>query len=167
MATRTLLYLPIALSACAAVSAFAPAPALVRIGAGSPVTARHEEPGTWKVSAFSAVRKCRLAAAPALRMSADPKPVNVKPTKHDIATGRDPARVKVFDTTLRDGEQSPGCLPAPSCTPCAQMHYPLLGATEVVQPSDSSANSSIAHEQVQYDLGGEAPGRQAVGQARC
>lgn len=30
------------------------------------------------------------------------------PTKHDIATGRDPKRVKVFDTTLRDGEQSPG-----------------------------------------------------------
>jgi 2-isopropylmalate synthase len=24
-------------------------------------------------------------------------------------TGRDPQRVKVFDTTLRDGEQSPGC----------------------------------------------------------
>lgn len=35
--------------------------------------------------------------------------VNVKPTKHDIATGRDPQRVKIFDTTLRDGEQSPGC----------------------------------------------------------
>ncbi|CAN8068670.1 unnamed protein product [Agarophyton chilense] len=30
------------------------------------------------------------------------------PTKHDIATGRDPDRVKIFDTTLRDGEQSPG-----------------------------------------------------------
>ena len=24
-------------------------------------------------------------------------------------TGRDPTRVKIFDTTLRDGEQSPGC----------------------------------------------------------
>ena len=32
----------------------------------------------------------------------------VKPTRHDIYTGRDPARVKIFDTTLRDGEQSPG-----------------------------------------------------------
>lgn len=31
-----------------------------------------------------------------------------KPTKHDEATGRDPERVKIFDTTLRDGEQSPG-----------------------------------------------------------
>lgn len=30
------------------------------------------------------------------------------PTKHDIATRRDPERVKIFDTTLRDGEQSPG-----------------------------------------------------------
>eukprot|EP00292_Cryptomonas_paramecium_P003288 CAMPEP_0113688768 /NCGR_PEP_ID=MMETSP0038_2-20120614/16733_1 /TAXON_ID=2898 /ORGANISM="Cryptomonas paramecium" /LENGTH=557 /DNA_ID=CAMNT_0000609647 /DNA_START=234 /DNA_END=1903 /DNA_ORIENTATION=+ /assembly_acc=CAM_ASM_000170 len=40
---------------------------------------------------------------------AGPKPVNTKPTKHDIATGRDPSRLKVFDTTLRDGEQSPGC----------------------------------------------------------
>jgi len=36
-------------------------------------------------------------------------PVKVTPTKHDIATGRDPGRVKIFDTTLRDGEQSPGC----------------------------------------------------------
>lgn len=32
-----------------------------------------------------------------------------KPTAHDLATGRDPGRVKIFDTTLRDGEQSPGC----------------------------------------------------------
>lgn len=31
-----------------------------------------------------------------------------KPTKHDLATRRDPERVKIFDTTLRDGEQSPG-----------------------------------------------------------
>ncbi|GAB5030349.1 2-isopropylmalate synthase [Nannochloropsis oceanica] len=31
------------------------------------------------------------------------------PTRHDIETGRDPMRVKIFDTTLRDGEQSPGC----------------------------------------------------------
>ena len=37
----------------------------------------------------------------------DPAPV--KPTEHDKYTGRDPARVKIFDTTLRDGEQSPGC----------------------------------------------------------
>jgi 2-isopropylmalate synthase len=35
--------------------------------------------------------------------------VSVKPTAHDLYTGRDPARVKIFDTTLRDGEQSPGC----------------------------------------------------------
>merc|ERR1711988_1020379 len=33
----------------------------------------------------------------------------INPTKHDLATGRDPYRVKIFDTTLRDGEQSPGC----------------------------------------------------------
>jgi len=35
--------------------------------------------------------------------------IRTTPTKHDLATGRDPARVRVFDTTLRDGEQSPGC----------------------------------------------------------
>lgn len=35
--------------------------------------------------------------------------VRPKPTRHDIETGRDPTRVKIFDTTLRDGEQSPGC----------------------------------------------------------
>ncbi|CAM9636000.1 unnamed protein product, partial [Ectocarpus sp. 8 AP-2014] len=38
-----------------------------------------------------------------------PARVNVQPSRHDIETGRDPTRVKVFDTTLRDGEQSPGC----------------------------------------------------------
>jgi len=37
------------------------------------------------------------------------KPVCVTPNAHDLATGRDPTRVRVFDTTLRDGEQSPGC----------------------------------------------------------
>lgn len=37
------------------------------------------------------------------------KLVAVKPTAHDLYTGRDPARIKIFDTTLRDGEQSPGC----------------------------------------------------------
>ena len=36
-------------------------------------------------------------------------PIRVIPTEHDIYTGRDPTRVKIFDTTLRDGEQSPGC----------------------------------------------------------
>lgn len=36
-------------------------------------------------------------------------PVLYKPTAHDLYTGRDPSRVKIFDTTLRDGEQSPGC----------------------------------------------------------
>lgn len=35
--------------------------------------------------------------------------VRVKPSSHDLYTGRDPTRVKIFDTTLRDGEQSPGC----------------------------------------------------------
>lgn len=41
---------------------------------------------------------------PASSRSLAPRP----PTAHDIATGRDPSRVKIFDTTLRDGEQSPG-----------------------------------------------------------
>ena len=37
------------------------------------------------------------------------KLVTVNPTAHDLYTGRDPGRIKIFDTTLRDGEQSPGC----------------------------------------------------------
>ena len=39
--------------------------------------------------------------------------VHTKPTKHDLATGRDPDRVRIFDTTLRDGEQSPGATLTP------------------------------------------------------
>ena len=38
-----------------------------------------------------------------------PPKIQVNPSKHDLYTGRDPTRVKIFDTTLRDGEQSPGC----------------------------------------------------------
>jgi 2-isopropylmalate synthase len=36
-------------------------------------------------------------------------PVRTSPTAHDLYTGRDPDRIKIFDTTLRDGEQAPGC----------------------------------------------------------
>ncbi len=39
----------------------------------------------------------------------DMAPIAIKPTDHDIATGRDPTRLRIFDTTLRDGEQAPGC----------------------------------------------------------
>jgi 2-isopropylmalate synthase len=46
------------------------------------------------------------ATAPPTFVSTNAK---VIPTAHDIYTGRDPNRVKIFDTTLRDGEQSPGC----------------------------------------------------------
>lgn len=48
-----------------------------------------------------------LSMADVLGSNISPAPVN--PTAHDEYTGRDPARVKIFDTTLRDGEQSPGC----------------------------------------------------------
>lgn len=44
-----------------------------------------------------------------MKMITTPINTNFKPTAHDIYTGRDPTRVKIFDTTLRDGEQSPGC----------------------------------------------------------
>jgi len=37
-----------------------------------------------------------------------PIDVRPKPTRHDLATKRDPNRIRIFDTTLRDGEQSPG-----------------------------------------------------------
>jgi 2-isopropylmalate synthase len=42
-------------------------------------------------------------------VSSVPLTVQAIPTAHDKYTGRDPNRVKIFDTTLRDGEQSPGC----------------------------------------------------------
>mmetsp|Transcript_7793 Transcript_7793/g.10382 ORF Transcript_7793/g.10382 Transcript_7793/m.10382 type:complete len:617 (+) Transcript_7793:116-1966(+) len=51
-----------------------------------------------------------VAMEPSKLNTEDPiQSICVTPSKHDIATGRDPCRVKVFDTTLRDGEQSPGC----------------------------------------------------------
>eukprot|EP00166_Cyanidium_caldarium_P002871 ctg_2806.g525 len=43
-----------------------------------------------------------------IRTSREPVRVNIRPTRHDLATGRDPNRVRIFDTTCRDGEQSPG-----------------------------------------------------------
>ncbi|CAM9768949.1 unnamed protein product [Chrysoparadoxa australica] len=51
----------------------------------------------------------RPQASTSRSVSSSIKPVCVAGTEHDRATGRDPTRVKVFDTTLRDGEQSPGC----------------------------------------------------------
>ena len=67
------------------------------------------------VCSFSILRtthRFQPAPLPATTTSATGKHENfivAKPTAHDIYTGRDPARVKIFDTTLRDGEQSPGC----------------------------------------------------------
>ena len=51
----------------------------------------------------------RIRNFPIFSSSNNPNLVPVKPTAHDLYTGRDPSRVKIFDTTLRDGEQSPGC----------------------------------------------------------
>eukprot|EP00960_Hanusia_phi_P028954 747680-Hanusia_phi.AAC.2 len=45
----------------------------------------------------------RCARSASLRMSggdATMKPVNMKPSKHDLATGRDPTRVKVENATM-------------------------------------------------------------------
>ncbi len=39
----------------------------------------------------------------------DMAPIPTRATEHDIVTGRDPTRLRIFDTTLRDGEQAPGC----------------------------------------------------------
>lgn len=47
--------------------------------------------------------------ASTVSVAAEMRPICKTPTKHDLATKRDPERVKIFDTTLRDGEQSPGC----------------------------------------------------------
>uniref|UniRef100_A0A7S0VM37 2-isopropylmalate synthase n=1 Tax=Hemiselmis tepida TaxID=464990 RepID=A0A7S0VM37_9CRYP len=94
------------IAATAAFSGFAPSP-IVSLRSGSAISAagRFSAPlvGPSLSSRRSALRQT------ASRMAAGPKPVCVEPTKHDLATGRDPARIKVFDTTLRDGEQSPGC----------------------------------------------------------
>ncbi len=49
---------------------------------------------------------CRNARMPE---EGDMAPIRTKATEHDIATGRDPERLRIFDTTLRDGEQAPGC----------------------------------------------------------
>ena len=62
-------------------------------------------PTSFRASKPSAVRMVLTSES---AVSSDLKLPKRSPTKHDIATGRDPERVKIFDTTLRDGEQSPG-----------------------------------------------------------
>jgi 2-isopropylmalate synthase len=56
----------------------------------------------------------RVVTAPATATPTSSRAVPARPpTAHDKATGRDPQRVKIFDTTLRDGEQSPGATLTP------------------------------------------------------
>ena len=105
MSAAALMSLPMAMAAspCAA---FANAPG--RVG---PMLAR---PAAVCKPLKFALRPAPRAAAMGkstlkMAVNGEMKPVNAKATAHDIATGRDPRRVKVFDTTLRDGEQSPGC----------------------------------------------------------
>ena len=66
----------------------------------------------YKISLASPPRALNLRLNAATTEGVTPHHIDyvaVKPTEHDQYTGRDPARVKIFDTTLRDGEQSPGC----------------------------------------------------------
>lgn len=67
--------------------------------------------GAYKMStpAVSSLLRRRLYAATTEDIARGIDFVHITPTDHDIYTGRDPARVRIFDTTLRDGEQSPGC----------------------------------------------------------
>eukprot|EP00293_Proteomonas_sulcata_P001510 CAMPEP_0184329276 /NCGR_PEP_ID=MMETSP1049-20130417/144064_1 /TAXON_ID=77928 /ORGANISM="Proteomonas sulcata, Strain CCMP704" /LENGTH=646 /DNA_ID=CAMNT_0026651633 /DNA_START=94 /DNA_END=2034 /DNA_ORIENTATION=+ len=108
------LFVKLALGAfmVAQVSAFAPHAALRPRGLSrnSKASALSPQAAPFGLRPAAASSRC----TPSIRglsmvATGEPKAVNQKATKHDIATGRDPARVKVFDTTLRDGEQSPGC----------------------------------------------------------
>lgn len=58
-----------------------------------------------KIISFTPKPRWRMAVETTPELA----PVKVVPSAHDLYTGRDPARVKIFDTTLRDGEQAPGC----------------------------------------------------------
>ena len=61
-------------------------------------------------SAFNAPNTPVRRHTSSCRMSKEiPVSPLIVPTAHDLYTGRDPARIKIFDTTLRDGEQAPGC----------------------------------------------------------
>eukprot|EP00178_Gracilaria_changii_P001185 TRINITY_DN1166_c0_g1_i1.p1 TRINITY_DN1166_c0_g1~~TRINITY_DN1166_c0_g1_i1.p1 ORF type:complete len:611 (-),score=79.13 TRINITY_DN1166_c0_g1_i1:1967-3799(-) len=87
----------------------------------SPISTNNSAFSLWTKSPVLNERRPRVAAmrrkVPPPRMvlinktQAAPREIKAPkrtPTKHDVATGRDPDRVKIFDTTLRDGEQSPG-----------------------------------------------------------
>mmetsp|Transcript_3284 Transcript_3284/g.6568 ORF Transcript_3284/g.6568 Transcript_3284/m.6568 type:complete len:651 (+) Transcript_3284:133-2085(+) len=89
-------------------TAFAPSP-LISLRSASAIAASGRSSRPLVGPSLSPRRSALSKAHTSLRMADGPKAINVKPTAHDIATGRDPTRVKVFDTTLRDGEQSPGC----------------------------------------------------------
>eukprot|EP01041_Mallomonas_annulata_P000238 gene238-432_t len=77
-------------------------------------------------------------------------PAPVRASAHDIYTGRDPARVKVFDTTLRDGEQSPGCTMNGDEKLAVAKQLAKLGVDiieagfPIASPGDFSAVSKIA-----------------------
>jgi len=109
MSAAALLSLPMAMTASA--SAFVGTPGRLGSGLARPAAAcQASRSNVLLRSARPATGHAKLArSAVKMAVTGEMKPVNEKATKHDIATGRDPRRVKVFDTTLRDGEQSPGC----------------------------------------------------------
>merc|ERR1711998_542831 len=89
-----------------AASAFAPQAALRPLGFGHKSCSVLPTSSKFGVKAAtgraSMVHSLRMVATGDNKVDGERKPVNQKATKHDLATGRDPARVKVFDTTLRD-----------------------------------------------------------------
>eukprot|EP00747_Dinoflagellata_sp_TGD_P178641 gnl/TRDRNA2_/TRDRNA2_27944_c0_seq1.p1 gnl/TRDRNA2_/TRDRNA2_27944_c0~~gnl/TRDRNA2_/TRDRNA2_27944_c0_seq1.p1 ORF type:complete len:676 (-),score=140.90 gnl/TRDRNA2_/TRDRNA2_27944_c0_seq1:76-2103(-) len=100
--------------------------------------------------AQSAHSACVVSAATVPEpIMAPPRP---KPTAHDIATGRDPNRVKVFDTTLRDGEQSPGCTMTEKEKMTMAKQLAALGVDiieagfPIASPGDFAAVKAIAEE---------------------
>ena len=85
--------------------------------------------------------------------------VRVKPSSHDLYTGRDPTRVKIFDTTLRDGEQSPGCTmnTEEKIAVARQLHRLGVDIIEAGFPVSSGGSFDIPLEKTRMMLIGDDP----------
>ncbi|HJP60127.1 MAG TPA: 2-isopropylmalate synthase [Gemmatimonadaceae bacterium] len=94
--------------------------------------------------------------------------MNTGAEKREARSGPDDDRVRIFDTTLRDGEQAPGCTmtPAEKLAIARQLARLRVDVIEAGYPAASDGDWSAVH-QIAREVGAAADGPTICGLARA